>query len=120
MKIKSLKIDNFRCYQNEICINFDNMTAIIGKNDAGKSTILEALDIFFHDGKGLVKLDKDDINKIRKQKGDNDIKIAICFSKSQNPHFFCVPRLFHNTRFMTIIKLPVDFPFSTELKWNLL
>lgn len=80
MKIKSLKIDNFRCYQNEICINFDNMTAIIGKNDTGKSAILEALDIFFHDGKGLIKLDKDDINKIRKQNGDNDIKIAICFT----------------------------------------
>lgn len=47
-------------------------------------------------------------------------KIAICFSKSQNPHFFCVPHLFHNTRFMTIIKLPVDSPFSTEIIMELI
>lgn len=80
MKIKSLKINNFRCYKNETCIKFENLTAIIGKNDAGKSTILEALDIFFHDGKGVVKLDKDDINRSKKEAGDNDIIISICFT----------------------------------------
>lgn len=80
MKIKSLKINNFRCYKNETCIKFENLTAIIGKNDAGKSTILEALDIFFHDGKGVVKLDKDDINRSKRAAGDNDIKISICFT----------------------------------------
>lgn len=58
MKIKSISIKNFRSYMNETTISFDNLTAFIGKNDVGKSTILEALDVFFHDRKGSIKLDK--------------------------------------------------------------
>lgn len=48
MKIKELKIKNFRCYKEEITIKFDDLTALIAKNDVGKSTILEALDSFFN------------------------------------------------------------------------
>lgn len=48
MKLIAIKLENFRGYQGENLINIDsNLTGIIGKNDAGKSTILEALDIFF-------------------------------------------------------------------------
>lgn len=62
MKITSMKINNFRGYNREINIKFDDLTVIVGKNDVGKSTILEALDIFFNDGKGTIKLDKNDVN----------------------------------------------------------
>ena len=58
MRIKSLSISNFRSYYKEVKINFQDLTAIVGKNDIGKSTILEALDVFFHYGKGIIKLDK--------------------------------------------------------------
>ena len=47
MKIVSLKIKNFRGYKDLTEIKFDNLTVFVGKNDIGKSTILEALDIFF-------------------------------------------------------------------------
>lgn len=56
MKIKELRIKNFRCYREEFSIQFDNITALIAKNDTGKSTILEALDAFFN----LDKLEKGD------------------------------------------------------------
>lgn len=46
MKIESLKIKNFRSYREETIIHFDDLTVLVGKNDIGKSTILEALDIF--------------------------------------------------------------------------
>lgn len=46
MKIKSVKIKNFRGYKDETKIDFDDLTVFVGKNDIGKSTILEALDIF--------------------------------------------------------------------------
>ncbi|CZO83560.1 ATP-binding protein [Legionella pneumophila] len=47
MKLKKLHIKNFRTYQN-ITIPFDGeFNVIVGKNDIGKSTILEALAIFF-------------------------------------------------------------------------
>ncbi|MCZ8500902.1 ATP-binding protein [Vibrio lentus] len=48
MKLKELKIKNFRCYREEISIGFDDLTSLIARNDVGKSTILEALDAFFN------------------------------------------------------------------------
>lgn len=47
MKLETLIIKNFRGYRGEYRIKIDNITAIIGKNDAGKSTLLDALGIFF-------------------------------------------------------------------------
>ena len=61
MKLKSVKLTNFRGYQATTVIPIDEgMTGIVGRNDYGKSTILEALAIFFEtDG---AKADKSDIN----------------------------------------------------------
>lgn len=56
MKLRELKVRNFRCYKEEFSISFDKLTALIAKNDVGKSTILEALDAFFN----LDKLDSGD------------------------------------------------------------
>lgn len=84
MKINTIKIANFRSYKNEIKINLDDLNVFVGKNDIGKSTILEALDIFFNENKGVVKLDKDDINKQSKSEGDTEIKISVVFSNLPN------------------------------------
>ncbi|WP_394332257.1 ATP-binding protein [Chryseobacterium taichungense] len=65
-------------------MNLDDLTAFVGKNDIGKSTILEALDIFFNDNKGAVKLDKDDVNKSAVNEGDNVISITTVFSELPN------------------------------------
>lgn len=80
MKIRKLKIKNFRGYCGETTVNFDDLTAFVGKNDMGKSSVLEALDIFFNDNKGVIKLDKDDVNVSARANEDNDICISICFS----------------------------------------
>ena len=48
MKLKRLYLENFRIYKNLVSIDFEDITTFIGKNDAGKSTILEALEIFFN------------------------------------------------------------------------
>ncbi|EAJ1632124.1 ATP-binding protein [Campylobacter upsaliensis] len=77
MKIYQVKIKNFRSYVNEIIVDFEDLTAFVGKNDIGKSTILEALDIFF-DG-GVIKIDKNDINKECAKNGDNEIQISVVF-----------------------------------------
>ena len=61
MRLKELGIKNFRGYRNEIRIPIDTgVTGITGRNDVGKSSILEALDIFFEGGE--VAIDKDDFN----------------------------------------------------------
>lgn len=40
---------------------------------------MEALDIFFYDGKGLVKLDKNDVNVSERAGDKTDISISVCF-----------------------------------------
>lgn len=112
MKIETLRIKNFRGYNGETEINFENLTAFVGKNDIGKSSILEALDIFFNDGKGVIKLDKDDVNIDAKANGDNEITISICFSElperividSTNETTLSNEYLLNSNRYLEVIK----------------
>ena len=57
MKLIQLKLTNFRCYKNETIIDLDNLVVFVGKNDSGKSSIFDALDIFFE---GKAAPDADD------------------------------------------------------------
>ncbi|MBX2683618.1 AAA family ATPase [Campylobacter lari] len=57
MKLVKCKIENFRNYENTE-FNFSDLSVIIGKNDVGKSTLFDALDIFFENNKAL----EDDVN----------------------------------------------------------
>ena len=59
MQLKSITLENFRGYKEPATLLVDNaFTGITGKNDAGKSTVLEALDIFF----GNSSVDREDKN----------------------------------------------------------
>jgi uncharacterized protein YhaN len=73
LRLVELRVRNYRCYKDEISLRFDDLTAMVGKNDAGKSTIMEALDIFFYDSGP----DKNDANK---QGQANDLAIIGVFS----------------------------------------
>lgn len=79
MQIRSVTLQNFRRCKDPITVDFGDLTAFVGKNDVGKSTILEALDIFFNEKSGIVKLDKSDINKDAYAAGDKDIVITARF-----------------------------------------
>jgi len=79
LKIAKLKLKNFKGYETETIVDFSDLTAFVGKNDIGKSTILEALDIFFNDSSACVKLDKTDINIHSAERGDKTISITVCF-----------------------------------------
>lgn len=84
MKIKTLKVKNFRGYKDETAVDFDDLTVFVGKNDVGKSTILEALDIFFNDGKGAVKIDKTDVNIHAAREDDQETIMSVEFSELPN------------------------------------
>jgi predicted ATP-dependent endonuclease of OLD family len=58
MKIKKVRIENFRSIRKIKEIEFSNITVFIGKNDVGKSNILLALDKFFSG-----KFTEEDFNK---------------------------------------------------------
>lgn len=73
MKLIKLKIKNYRCYQKEVSIDIDDLTCIIGRNDIGKSSIMEALDAFFN-----ANVDKSDLSV---DADDQQIDITCIFSQ---------------------------------------
>lgn len=70
MKLRSITLENFRSYGSRAEIPVDDLTVFVGKNDAGKSTVLEALEIFFNSGS--VKMQPDDVTK-----GSDSGKVSI-------------------------------------------
>ena len=48
MKLVELKISGLKCYLNSRTIPIHDLTVFIGENDAGKSTIFDALEIVFN------------------------------------------------------------------------
>lgn len=81
MIIKQLILENFRNFQNRSIVDFGNLSVIIGKNDLGKSTILEALDIFINENGAVIKPDKDDACK---RSESDEFSLGIVFSEYPN------------------------------------
>lgn len=79
MKLHSLYLKNFRGYREET-INFsEGMNVIIGKNDIGKSTIMEALEIFFN-GENRDALVKPEIEDCNVNSTEKIMEIGACFT----------------------------------------
>jgi putative ATP-dependent endonuclease of OLD family len=78
MQLTSVTISNFRGYSIPTKIAVDDLTMIVGRNDSGKSSIFDALDVFF----GNSKLDSDDRNKASGE--DSEISIACTFKDFPN------------------------------------
>lgn len=78
MRLESISIKNFRCYQEEITVRFDELTTFVGKNDIGKSSVLEALEIFFNNE--IVKIESGDANVY-----SDDKKVSITCEFSELP-----------------------------------
>jgi putative ATP-dependent endonuclease of OLD family len=73
MKLAKLSLTNFRGYQG-VDVDFgENFNVIIGRNDVGKSTILEALEIFFNNE--TVRVDIDDYH-VRAKSGQMAIQAS--------------------------------------------
>ena len=77
MKIKKLVINDFRKFKNTEFRLGKHITVISGTNAVGKSTILEALEIFFNNK--LVQIDIDDLNKQAYENGADEIVISCIF-----------------------------------------
>lgn len=81
MIIRKVILENFRAYKYiEIPFN-EGINVIVGKNDVGKSTILEALDIFF--GQNNIKIDIEDKNVF----SEGNVAITIVFEIDNNKEY---------------------------------
>jgi putative ATP-dependent endonuclease of OLD family len=85
MKIASVRIQNFRCLVDET-VNFNNYTCLVGSNGAGKSTVLNALNVFFREARAgstnLVTLSKEDFFD---RDTTNPIRITVTFGDLEAP-----------------------------------
>jgi len=43
MKLVGAGVEGFRCHETRTSFRFENLTVLIGRNDAGKSSVLDAL-----------------------------------------------------------------------------
>ena len=77
MKLRQVTLEGFRCYQQATTLKLDDMTVLVGRNDAGKSALLDGLSIFF----GNTKLDADD----RCKHANEDAEIIITCDFEQLP-----------------------------------
>lgn len=75
MRLESVAIKNFRCYREEATVRISDLTTFVGKNDIGKSSVLEALEIFFNND--AVKIEQGDANVYS---GDPRVSITCEFS----------------------------------------
>lgn len=79
MKLIGLKIKNFRAYKDESFIEFDKkFTSFIGRNDVGKSTVFDALDIYFGNK-------KPDISDLSVNADEKSIEFTCIFSELPSP-----------------------------------
>lgn len=80
MKIESVRIQNFRCFENEV-VSFNDYTCLVGANGCGKSTVLASLRLFFGDSPGaggdFARLPKDDFHG---RDTSRDIVVTLTFS----------------------------------------
>ncbi len=60
MRLESISLKSFRAFREETEIRVGDLTTIIGRNDVGKSSVLEALEIFFNND--IVKIEPGDLN----------------------------------------------------------
>lgn len=79
MILKKVNITNFRGINGTITVNFDLFNCIVGQNDAGKSTILKALDVALND----TTLTRNDFNVLSQ---DNQIIIEMFFDCLNNEY----------------------------------
>ncbi|MUK79176.1 AAA family ATPase [Aliivibrio fischeri] len=79
MRVTKLKIENFRSYKKQE-INISNYNCFIGANSSGKSTVINALNLFFRENKNsqtdLIKLSEDDFHH---KNIEQPIKITVTF-----------------------------------------
>lgn len=76
MRLVRIALTNFRAYKGTGTLRIEPLTALIGRNDVGKSSVLDALGIFF--GHELCKIDPSD--RCVHAKPDASVSIACTFT----------------------------------------
>lgn len=79
MRLKKVRLKNFRGYSDSV-FYINNLNVIIGKNDVGKSTVIDALDIYFNDA----PIEVTDLNVYIDPQEKKSIEISCSFEVNPN------------------------------------
>lgn len=79
MIIKEIEISNFRSIKHQVINNIENVLVLIGKNNSGKSALLQAINAFW----GNYSIDEDDFYK-NQDIITNEMEIKISFDIDDN------------------------------------
>ncbi len=90
MKIKNIEITNFLSI-SDLTIDVNNLLIIIGKNNAGKSNILDAINVFFDFAKKSYSTDY-----FHEKNNANPITIAITFDQKINGESSTIVKIIRN------------------------
>ena len=82
MKLIGVQLKNFRGFRDSGRIPIGDMTAFVGENDVGKSTVLEALDVFFNGKDAETPLTGDDFNVDERVGSSAKLEIRCFFSEN--------------------------------------
>jgi predicted ATPase len=124
--IKYLKIQNFKIFgAEETVIDFEDTTVLVGPNNAGKTTVIQAFTLWrlgvqaFFDAKTVV----DSQTKQRKQKGKLDEKTGIGINRKdiEQVPITDTRQLFYKSRIRTgstneQIKITLGLQYKNEIK----
>ncbi|MBW8050772.1 MAG: AAA family ATPase [Cytophagales bacterium] len=77
MFIKSLYIENFRCFK-EVELDFETLTILVGENGTGKTSVLEAINYALTPGFLSNRISEEDFCNT----SDGEIKIEVVFNES--------------------------------------
>ncbi|PKN02607.1 hypothetical protein CVU76_01035 [Candidatus Dojkabacteria bacterium HGW-Dojkabacteria-1] len=75
MKIKSVTIENFRCFDTPLVVNFENYSGLVGKNGTGKTSVLEAINLATSQYYVSSRINESDFNN------EENIRIIVEFDK---------------------------------------
>lgn len=106
MFIKSLTIKNFRCFdKNGITVNFnERLTAFIGKNGSGKTSILEALNFLIGQDYLPTRISEKDFH--HEAKGIKEQDAILIEGETKTPFFFEVDVITNETKQMETVIVP--------------
>lgn len=101
MRITNIRIKNFRCIK-EAPISLDNLTAFVGRNGSGKSSVLHAINVFFTLN---VRVSIEDFfNKVTKE----PIEIEITFEDFTPEESKDLKSYIHNNKLVVVKKISYD------------
>lgn len=103
MLIKEVEISSFRSIKHQVITNIENILVLIGKNNSGKSALLQAINAFW----GNYNIDEDDFYK-NKDTIANEIEIRVVFYIDES--FY--------SKVIDSEKLGIKFFVSTKTMYN--